>query len=1056
MAGITEVAAYVAAVRSQHASKAAGEHAYRPALYHLMASHADVEAVNDPKKSEHGAPDFVFQRESNRDIILGYAEAKDIDKELSKVEKSEQMKRYAGYRNLFLTNYLDFRFYADGEMYKSISIGHIESGKIIADTTEYQRLADELESFLQQVPQAITSGRRLAEIMGAKARRICEDLHEYFKEGPPENEDLVKIYDMMRHLLVHDLDRNSFADMYAQTLVYGLFVARYNDTTLDTFSRNEARVLVPKTNPFLLSFFDHIVGPNFDDRLARAVDELCQVFTVSDVRGLVHQHLREDDGAETRDPIIHFYEDFLEAYDPSLRRALGAYYTPLPVVRFIVRQVDRLLKEEFGIRKGLADSSKIKYKVDDGQARKYRAGGRTRTTVGQEIDIHRVQILDPAVGTATFLNEIIKFIYEGFQGQEGRWPSYVSDDLISRLNGFECMMAPYTIAHLKLAMTLEETGVPQLPQRLRVFLTNSLEEGIKRAPDLFSFGLSEVVSEESRQAGTIKSDHPIMVVIGNPPYAAQSNNDTTYANSLVAKYKFEPGGHVKLQERKHWLHDDYLKFIALAEDLVSRNGEGIVAMITAHGYLHNKTSRGVRWHLAKTFDKIYALDLHGNVKRKETSPDGDRDQNVFDIQQGVSILFAVKQKNSSGGLAKVFSADMWGSRSSKFDRLESDDVEWIPIDLDSTSMRFTLTDHQGREEYQRGVGLNELFIVHNTGLVTARDKVVVDIDGDALRKRIERFADRSLSDDEIRSWLFAGRSARKYAAGDTRGWKLPDARELVAEEDIPSKIKPLGYRPFDSRKIYYSRSMVDWPRMDVMNHMIWGPNIGMVFRRQMPESVSPTYFFIADSMISDGYIKSDNKGSESIAPLYLYHEDGGKTYNLDDSKVKLLKRNLDCHVDGENIFDYVYGVVHSPTYRAKYGELLKDDFPRIPIPASDEEFLGICGLGSRLRELHLMQASDVDDFSTTYPVAGSDVVESIRRIDNSIWINSTQYFGKVTDVAWNFVIGAYRPALKWLEQRKGRHLSSAEIDHFQRIVKVLESTDTVMRQLDAVPAHWAG
>lgn len=1059
MVGVGDIQQYMDEVRSQFASGQAREHAYRPALQRLMRSFDDVEAINDPKQSEHGAPDFIFQRLSSRDIILGYAEAKDVDVNLDKVEQSDQMKRYAGYQNLYLTDYLEFRFYTDGEHVKTIRVANIINGAVIADASQYQRLANELQNFLDQPPQKITSGKRLAEIMGAKSRRIREDIRDYFIDDPGPNEELVKIYNLMRQSLVHDLDQRSFADMYAQTLVYGLFVARYSDTTPETFSRNEARTLVPKTNPFLLSFFDHIVGPNFDERLARAVDELCEIFRISDVKKLVHRHIHGSKGRQHRDPIIHFYEDFLEAYDADLRRAMGAYYTPLPVVRFIVRQVDHILKTEFGIRKGLADASKIKYKIDDGQTRTYKDSttGRRKMLVGQEIDLHRVQILDPAVGTATFLNEVIEFIYSGFKGsQQGRWPDYVNDDLIPRLSGFEYMMAPYTIAHLKLGMTLEDSGVETLTDRLRVYLTNTLEEGIKHQPDLFSFGLADVVTEESRQAGRIKGDHPVMVILGNPPYAAQSSNNTKYANSLVSKYKFEPGGQIKLQERKHWLHDDYLKFIAFAEDMVERNGEGVIAMITAHGYLHNKTSRGVRWHLTKTFDKIYALDLHGNVKRKEESPDGTKDENVFDIQQGVSIIFAIKHKGSKEGTAEVFSSDLYGTRASKFERLDRDEIIWDPVELDKRSMRFTQTNIDSKEEYEKGVSLNELFIVSNSSIVTARDKVVVDIDADVLRERIEKFADSTHSDDEVRMWLFSGRSERKYPPGDTRGWKLSDARSNVQLEDIPANIQPLAYRPFDSRYVYYTKTMVDWPRMDVMKHMTKGPNVGLVYRRQMPEQNNPTYFFISNSIISDGYIKSDNKGSETIAPLYLYHEDTGKASNLKRDKARLLMANLSYEAADEELLDYVYAVVHSPTYRSKFSELLKDDFPRIPVAADDEEFTRLRDCGSRLRGLHLMTDPDVDDYITTYPESGTHTVSKIGREGDRVWINSKQYFGGVTDGVWEFAIGAYKPAQKWLEQRKKRNLTNDELDHYQRIIKVLSETLEIMDEIEEVPVSWAG
>lgn len=1061
MTSVASVLTYMADVQSRFASGHAMEHAYRGSLQALFESLGDVQAINDPKQSEHGAPDFVLLRQSNTDIIYGYAESKDIGKKLDQVEKSEQMRRYAGYQNLILTDQLEFRFYADGELYKTIRIAEEIAGRIVPEASNYEALIDELQDFLAQLPQRITSGKRLAEIMGAKARRIREDIRAYFAEDPDPNEDLVKIFNLMRRSLVHDLDHRRFSDMYAQTLVYGLFVARYNDPTPDTFSKEEARTLVPKTNPFLLSFFDHIVGPTFDQRLARAVDELCDVFRISDVKKLVHRHIQgAKGGSQTRDPIIHFYEDFLEAYDADLRRLMGAYYTPLPVVRYMVRQVDQLLKTEFGVRKGLADSSKIKYKIDDGQARKFkdRSTGRWKTVIGQEIDLHRVQILDPAVGTATFLNEIIEFIYSGFKGtQQGRWANYVNEDLVPRLNGFEYMMAPYTIAHLKLGMTLEDSGVPTLKDRLRVYLTNTLEEGIKHQPDLFSFGLADAVTEESRQAGFIKGDHPVMVVIGNPPYAAQSSNDTDYANSLVKKYKFEPGGQIKLQERKHWLHDDYLKFIAFAEDMVERNGEGIVAMITAHGYLHGKTSRGVRWHLAKTFDKIYALDLHGNVKAKETNDYGTAEENVFDIQQGVSIIFAIKYKTKkkAGTLAEVFSSDLFGTRSRKFDKLNADEIVWEPVVLDKTSMRFTQTNTDGKEEYEKGVSLKELFIVSNSSIVTARDKVVVDIDDVALQDRMEKFADPSISDDEVRAMLFPTRSARKYLPGDTRGWKLADARANIRLENVAENIQPLAYRPFDSRHVYYTKTMVDWPRMDVMKHMTEGRNIGLVYRRQMPENNSATYFFVTDSIISDGFIKSDNKGSETLAPLYLYHDDEPRSSNMRQDKVKLLAANLTFEPNDEDTFDYIYGLMYSPVYRLKFQKLLADDFPRIPVPADDEEFERFREYGIRLRELHLMVAPDVDAYITSYPVAGTDTVDRISLEGDRVWINDTQYFGGVSQEVWEFTIGAYRPAQKWLEQRKRRTLSNEDLDQYQRIIKVLSETIDMMNEIDDVPARWA-
>lgn len=1024
-----------------------------------MRRAGSIEAINDPAQSEHGAPDFIFLNLDNPDIVLGYAEAKDIGVDLQKVEESDQMHRYAGYQNLFLTDYLEFRFYADGVLFDSVRVGTIKDGHLFGLPENYQRFADLVDGFFSRRPESIASGKRLAEIMGAKARRIRDDIIAYFNEKPGDTEELAKIFNLMRTMLVHDLTQGQFADMYAQTLVYGLFVARYNDTSPDTFSRTEARDLVPKTNPFLLSFFDHIAGPNFDQRLARAVDELCAVFRVSDVKTLVHKHLESVADISYRDPVIYFYEDFLQSYDPELRRAMGAYYTPLPIANFIVRHVDSLLKSEFGIAKGLADAAKVSYTVEDGQIRQYRdrATGRQRKAKSQDLEIHRVQILDPATGTGTFLNQIVEFIYAQFQqGQQGMWPSYAVEDLIPRLNGFEFMMAPYTIAHLKLGMSFQDSGVTHLTERLRVYLTNTLEEGIHHQPDLFSFGLAEAVTEESRQAGVIKADRPIMVVLGNPPWAALTSNDSDYASRLIAKYKYEPGGQVRLQERKQWLQDDYLKFLAFAEEMIDRAGEGIVGMITNHGYLHNKTSRGVRWHLARTFDKIYALDLHGNVKLKESSPDGSRDENVFNIQQGSAIILAVKHRDRSTDDAEVLSADLWGSRASKFDRLDRDKIDWHPVILDKSTYRFKQSSTVDSSQYATWTSVDDLFLVSNSSIVTARDKLVVDIDRTTLTQRIEMFADATYSDEETRSRFFPKRRSRKYPAGDTRGFKLSQARAAVRAESAKQYVRQIGYRPFDIRYVWYSQSMVDWPRMDVGRHMAHNGNVGLVYRRQMPQDNSATYFFISDRIICDGYIKSDNKGSETIAPLYLFQEDGTQTSNLKREKVRQLLINVQGSedFDDQDVIDYIYGLFYSPAYRSQFHDLLKDDFPRIPPPADEEEFEWFRAAGERLRRLHLLLDPAVDRFSTTYPVTGSNRVEKIEYDDERVWINDDQYFGKVPDSAWKFVIGAYRPADKWLRERVGRKLSSVDLAHYQRIIQALIETQIIMDEIDGIPAHW--
>lgn len=1013
------IQAYLAEVSEQFNSGHAIEHAYRPALQRLINGLGDVTAVNDPKHSEHGAPDFVFLKKSNAEIIKGYAEAKDINVSLDKTEKTDQMQRYAGYQNLFLTDYLEFRFFKNGEKYETISLGEFKDKKIVLTPENGQRLINELEAFLEQTPESIKSGKRLSEIMGAKARRIRDNVAIYLNDESIDAKELEKIYEMMKKLLVHDLDPAKFADMYAQTLVYGLFVARYGDSSLETFSRSEARDLVPQSNPFLLHFFDHIAGTAFDKRLAKIVDELCDIFVVSDVQNIVHKHLRiADTTDDAKDPIIHFYEDFLQAYDPAERKRMGAYYTPIPVVKFIVRHIDKLLKEEFGISKGLASDETVQHTVD---TQPWRKKGERKDRLTKEVTMPRVQVLDPAVGTATFLNETIKFIHEGFKGQEGRWPSYVQENLVKRLYGFELMMAPYTIAHLKLGMTLKETGVDKLKQRLNVYLTNTLEEGVPQQPDLFSFGLAEAVSEESRLAAEVKSEKPVMVVMGNPPYSGTSNNNTHFANSLINKYKFEPGGQQKLQERNpKWLNDDYVKFISFAENQIEKTGQGILAFITNHGYLDNPTFRGMRWHLTQTFDEITILDLHGNSKKKEIAPDGSKDENIFDIQQGVSIIIAAKRENSKQRDANIYYAETYGKRDHKFATLNKNTIKFKKIKLDSKQYYFVEKNIEGKADYDKGISVSDIFVVNSVGVVTSADGILIANNEQVLLNQLE--------------------------GAKNSDSKKKTAVKLKKHTVDQSNIRNISYRPFDNRKIYYSTDIVERTRENVMKNFFNGKNIGLVYRRAVHKNVYGLTFLISEIIRADNY--GDFSALPNIAPLYIYHDDGTRTPNFNSDELAKLTKNLSVEYTPEDILDYIYAILHSPSYREKYKEFLKIDFPRVPIIKSDAEFARLVPLGKRLRELHLMKASDIDNYDTTFPEAGDDTVDKIRFDGGKVYTNDSQYFGNVPEIAWNFYIGGYQPAQKWLKDRRTRTLTNNDITHYQRIIKILLETDKTMNQID--------
>ncbi len=1010
---------------SAYATGQAREHAHRPALHDLISGFDQTLTVlNDPARSEHGNPDFVFLRGN---LTAGYAETKDVGADLDKTEKSEQMKRYFGYSNLILTDYLEFRFYRNGERYGDpIAIGILSGGVVVPKPENYELLERTIKDFLLSKPEKIRGGERLAKIMGGKARRIRENVARYLLEQSEKSSELRNVYEVMKRLLVHDLSPETFADMYAQTLVYGLFVARYHDETLDTFTRAEARDLVPASNPLLRHFFDHIAGADFDKRLGYIVDELCEVFAVADVRKIMEQYYSKTtlwgETKESPDPVIHFYEDFLREYDSEQRVKLGAFYTPLPVVRFIVSSIDAILKRDFGLASGLADTEKIETQI---------------TTQGKKRkeSIHRVQILDPAVGTGTFLNETIRFIHKSFEGQGGRWASYVDDDLLPRLHGFELMMAPYTIAHLKLGMTLRDMGYEKFSRRLGVYLTNSLEEGMNLDGTLFeSLGFMHSITEEAREASKIKHEKPIMVVLGNPPYSGESSN-AFYSDHAV--YKVEPGGKEKLKEKNSkWINDDYVKFIRLAESMVEKNGEGVVGMVTSHGYIDNPTFRGMRWHLRKTFDTLYVLDLHGNSNKKEVAPDGGKDENVFDIKTGVAIIFGVKKRSvgkAKKALATVFRADLYGTRKEKYEALtkgEIGNLQWdeLPNDIDIWKM-----EGEGKAEYLRGFSVAELFLKNTVGVVTSRDTFIIDDSKDVLARRLENFLS-----------LDAETARNRYGLRENQKWKITAAQKHHFDEH---NIVSISYRPFDNKFVYYHNDFIERSRKQVMGHYFTGENVGLLATKGVRDS-EYQHIFVTNTISEAIFLSGTTATNAMNFPLYLYHEDGTKTPNFKIEIAEKIKADVVGEVTPEDIFDYIYAALHSPKYRETYKEFLKIDFPRVPYPRNDESFRKLVGYGRELRTLHLMESPKLREFITTFPESGSNTIEKVSYREGRVYINETQYFGDVPEIVWNFYIGGYQPAQKWLKDRKDRTLSNTDLEHYQKIIVALVETDRIMKEIN--------
>lgn len=1003
---------YLTEIKSKFKTGQARELAYRSALEKYFENITKLRVVNEPKRSQYGSPDFVFLKGKS---TIAYAETKDIGVLLDKIEKTEQLERYYGYSNLILTDYLEFRFFRNGEKYGDpIKIAELKDGKIEALQENFKLLEDTVKDFIKESREPIKSGLILAKIMAAKARRIRDSISHYLTEEVDDgkNENLLAIYKVIKELLLSDLDYKKFADMYAQTVVYGLFAARYYDKTPNDFSRQEARDLVPASNPFLRHFFDHITGPSFDKRIEIIVNELCEEFTNTDVHAIINDYYKIDKD-DSRDPIIHFYEDFLQEYDPQERIDMGVFFTPLPVVRFIVRSIDEILRTEFNL-KGLSDSSLTQIKKEiQGKKGKW--------------NIHKVQILDPASGTGTFLNEAILKIKESFKGQEGRWSKYMQEDLLPRLNGFELMMAPYTISHLKLSTTIKETGA-EVKDRIRLYLTNSLEMEDDEPQTLFdSLGLTKAITKESLEADKIKKELPIMVVVGNPPYNVSSQNKGKWIMDLLKDYKKD------LKERKINIDDDYIKFIRLAEYLIDKNGEGVVGMITNNSFIDGITYRQMRKHLLETFDKIYILNLHGDVKKKEKAPDGGKDENVFDIQQGVGIWLFIK-KEKSKNLAKVYYKDIYGTRKYKFETLNNChnlNIKWSGIDYKTPYYFFTPKDFQLEEEYNNGFSLDSLFLKGSTGIETKVDSFAVDFEREPLLRRVEYF----LKEKPGRK-----QAINEYGLSPKTTWEIDKAKNAFFS---PDKVTVLNYRIFDTRYTFYDNNFLARSRSEVMDNIFERDNLVLVTARQTKNN-SPV--FVSKIIGCRDFFTNHSH----FYPLYTYNDHDIKQINFDDDLFKAIAAHIKETVTPENLFDYIYAILYSPAYREKYKEFLKIDFPRVPYPKSEKQFFELAKLGEELRRLHLFEHPKLNNYITTYPVIGDNVVGRVNYKGGRVYINKVQYFGGVPTEVWEFYIGAYQPSQKWLKDRKGRELSSADIEHYQKMIVAMAETIKTMREIDKI------
>ena len=1059
-----DVQGYLSEIRALYASGQTTEHSFRPALAKLFASiDPAIIVINEPKHiTDVGAPDFVFQR---GEVAIGWCEAKDIGRDVRKFAANDyskgQKERYRkGLPNLIYTNGLDFEFIRDGEAVDFITIADLIP-TMPARPDSFALLENRLRDFAHVTPLSITSSKRLAEMMAGKAAIIKDIMGRALladtkaKEIGQPASDLIGQYEAFKANLIHDITVDEFADIYAETIAYGLFAARLHDDTPATFTRGEALDLLPKSNPFLRELFIYIAGPNLDERLRRVIDELCNVFCATNME----QVLRHFGKVTARqDPFLHFYEVFLAEYNPAKRKARGVWYTPEPVVNFIVRAVDEVLKSEFGLADGLADTSRIPIDWDTGQTDK---NGKPATI---KKEVHRVQILDPATGTGTFLAEVVKLVSERVKGvAPGQWSNYVEQDLIPRIHGFELLMASYAMCHMKLDMILTGLGYKpsNKPPRLGVYLTNSLEEGERVEQTLF--GLSRAIAEEAKAASDIKRQTPIMVVIGNPPYSGHSSNKGAWIEGLMADYKVSP--ELKRPAQAKWLSDDYVKFVRFAEHMIEKNGEGVLGYITNHGYLDNPTFMDMRRHLQETFDRIYVLDLHGNAKKKEVSPDGSPDKNVFDIQQGVAIVVAVKRGDTgkSKQPAKVFHGELWGNRESKYETLwEGAHGALMAEDVspDAAPWRFKPTNKALEKAYQSGFSIADLFSPNGRpapGIVTTHDQFAISWSAEEAANKVEILLSTENEAEARQHFRLCSQSQ----------WNYPAAKAALAEEGWRQEIIPVAYRPFDTRFTVYNSHVAVHRRERVMAHMVDRNNLSLLATKAVRDNVY-AHCSVADKCNEVIYLSGVSASNAMCLPLYLYPEestlDQTIRINFDPKLYAKIRKTAgltgatsppegtgafrkstgEARPDEVKVFDYVYGALHCPAYRETYADFLKTGFPRIPFPSSPEVFRKVSEQGEALRRLHLMEDAAIGEAKFPFEGEGESVVDKPRFEGGKVWINEDQGFAGVPAIAWDFPIGGYQPAQKWLKDRKGRALSWDDIRHYQKIIKILAETDRIM------------
>ena len=1053
---------YIESVNTIYQTGETTEHSFRGSLEVLVKSmlpkakknDTPINVINEPKRKEYGAPDFELRK---GEVIISFIETKDLfDKDLrgqnDKAHK-EQFDRYKKAINtIAFTDYLDFVLFEKGEERLSAHIAELHDNNIVptSDAQQISNFQEIIDTLLNAKPQPIKSAKVLAETLAAKAKIIAAILSKALEKNTSKDDHELHIkLDAFKKFLVHDMSEEQFTDLYAQTIVYGLFIARIYDKTPETFNLQEASDLIPNINPFLKKIFKLLALAELHSGIKWIVEELVEIFKATEMDRILRNY--------GKDPLVHFYEDFLSEYNPKIREEFGVWYTPEDVVRFIVDSVDTILRTELNVENGLADNQLIDYN-------------------GKET--HKVQILDPATGTGTFLAVVADKIRKHYNGQGGLWAEDVVSHIVPRINAFEYLMAPYTMAHLKLATSLGLDKIQdERVERLNIFLTNSLEEDHPES----ELPIARFITDESNAANIIKRETPVMVVMGNPPYNEKSANTGEWIMNLMDDYKQEPGmSRIQVSRSKRTgkitykntlkganpkgINNDYCKFIRLGQNFVERTNEGVLAYITANTYLDSRLFRGMRYELLKSFDKIYILNLHGSTMRKE-STDEITDQCVFDIRQGVAIIILVKHNTSSSQeLAKVYYKDIYGKRSFKLDYLKNhslQDIDFTELTLDAPLYTFRIIDPQIKAHYDEGFKIDTLMPQKVQGFKSDKDPIAIQYKKNEIERIVEEMRSEK-TEEQLRS---------DFGFSDSRDWKLESARQLVKINQQWEKYYTLvQYRPFDLRWTYLHKAIVTYPRPLIQKSIFNKKNTVLCLGQQGNVIGDDEWSLIYCSNLPTD-LNVVPRGGAYLFPMFIYDEMGLCIPNFSYEIIKLIEQYTGLQlqeveaverVEGGflaiDLIDYIYAVLYSTTYRDTYHDFLQNDFPTIPYPISSEYFFSMAELGKSLREIHQLEGITQKDFITTYPVAAQkdNNIARIRKHEETcegigrVWINKEQYFDGVPTEAWEMVIAGYKTLDKWLKDRKDKHLTGEEILQFQKIVVALCKTIEIQEKIDRI------